>query len=42
MINSKLGCVIFLCPEDIVELKGQLILTLVAAIMERALALGLE
>jgi hypothetical protein len=40
-MHRKLGCVIFLCAEDIVELKGQLILTLVAAIMERALALGI-
>ena len=34
---SKLGCTIFLTPLDIVECKQRMILTLVAAIMARAL-----
>jgi len=37
-IARKLGCTIFLLPEDIVEVKNKMILTLVGSIMSVAIA----
>jgi len=39
-IARKLGCTIFLLPEDIVEVKKKLILTLIGSIMSVALSAG--
>jgi len=39
-VARKIGCTIFLLPEDIVEVKDKMILTFIAAIMTIGLQQG--